>query len=320
MKRIFLLLVVTFAVGVFAQGGYSIADLSTPQVCWSVLKSDAGEVLRRKAYKKLLYSPETFDAAVEFGLKDRDSQIRRITLYELFAKDKKRALPVMQQFAVAEEAPDVLIMLIELSSALDDKAAAQAMVEKVFARTKLPEVRKMASRSMGFNFFKDVKLYSSNPANDHEVVCIKAIELPSDGWLFKTDEGETGHRGKNPFFKEKIDEAGWRPSSIGLSWEKQGVVYDGIAWYRLKLDLPEMPEGAQAAELHFLGVDECAWVWVNGSYIGQHNLGLRGWNIPFKLDCTKELRWGQGNTIVVRVEDTQLGGGIYKGIALEVLK
>ncbi|MBR4675331.1 MAG: HEAT repeat domain-containing protein [Victivallales bacterium] len=307
MKKTILFLALFWAFGLFGHES------------WTTLQENSDVVLRRKAFKKLLYSAETFEKAVAFGLKDRDAQIRRIAIYELFMHDRKRALPVMHKM-VADDSPEVCIMVVELARALEDKGEREAIAEKVLAASKVSEVRKAASRALGFDFFREVTLYSSNPANDHEVVTLKAIELPKNGWLFKTDESEMGHRGEKPFFLETLDDSEWRPISIGLSWERQGIPYDGIAWYRLKLKLPEKPEGAQASELHFLGVDEAAWVWVNGTFVGQHNLGTRGWNIPFKVDCTKELRWGAENSIVVRVEDAEQAGGIYKGIILEVLK
>lgn len=312
MKKTLLIIGLLGVLCTFCQGG-------EPDDSWAILRGNTDVVLRRKAFKRLLYSEATFEKAVSFGLADDDSQIRKTCLYELFMKDRGRALPVMHKM-VADDSPEVCIMVVELARALEDKTEREAIAMKMLATSKVSEVRKAASRALGFDFFREVTLYSSNPANDHEVVTLKTIELPKDGWRFKTDESEVGHRGEQPFFLEKLDDSEWHPISIGLSWEKQGIPYDGIAWYRLKLTLPEKPEGAQASELHFFGVDECAWVWVNGTYVGQHNLGDRGWNIPFKLDVTKELRWGQENLIVVRVEDSAQAGGIYKGITLEVLK
>ena len=308
MKKAVWVLALFWAFGVFGQDD-----------SWATLRGQSDMVLRRKAFKRLLYSPESFEEAITFGLKDKDAQIRRISLYELFMKDRRRALPVMHKM-VADASPEVCIMVMELARALNDKKETETLAEKVLAASKIPEVRKAASKALGFDFFKEVTLYSSNPANDHEVLVLKAIELPKDGWRFKIDESEVGHHGDKPFFLEALDDSDWQPISIGLSWERQGIQYDGIAWYRLKLKLPEKPEGTQASELHFLGVDEAAWVWVNGTFVGQHNLGAKGWNIPFKVDCTKELRWGEENSIVVRVEDSEQAGGIYKNVILEVLK
>ena len=67
------------------------------------------------------------------------------------------------------------------------------------------------------------------------------------------------------------------------------------------------------------GVDEEAWVWINGEYVGQHAEGPIGWNRPFRFNVAKELKWGETNVLVVRVNDSANGGGIYKGIRLEAM-
>ncbi len=84
MKKTILFLALFWAFGVFGQGD-----------SWATLRGQSDVVLRRKAFKRLLYTPENFEEAIAFGLKDKDAQIRRISLYELFMKDRKRALPVM---------------------------------------------------------------------------------------------------------------------------------------------------------------------------------------------------------------------------------
>ena len=52
----------------------------------------------------------------------------------------------------------------------------------------------------------------------------------------------------------------------------------------------------------------------------KHDLGTEGWDKPFALDVTKELKWGQKNQITVRVYDSAYAGGIWKPVKLEVLK
>ena len=73
-------------------------------------------------------------------------------------------------------------------------------------------------------------------------------------------------------------------------------------------------------ELWFDGVDDEAWVWLNGTYIGQHADGTMGCQKPFRLDVTKEVKWGEENVILIRVQDLGLGGGIPKPIRLSALK
>ena len=83
-----------------------------------------------------------------------------------------------------------------------------------------------------------------------------------------------------------------------------------------------LPEGFRRDRvlLHFGAVDETSWVWLNGIYLGCHDIGPAGWNTPFDVDCTKEIKWGEKNVLVVRVYDSADAGGIWKPIELNVLK
>jgi hypothetical protein len=75
-----------------------------------------------------------------------------------------------------------------------------------------------------------------------------------------------------------------------------------------------------AAEIAFEAVDESAWVWNNGVYVGCHDIGPDGWKEPFRLDVTPELQWGKKNWIAVRVLDTAMAGGIWKPVSIEALQ
>ncbi|HEY0073543.1 MAG TPA: beta galactosidase jelly roll domain-containing protein, partial [Abditibacteriaceae bacterium] len=145
------------------------------------------------------------------------------------------------------------------------------------------------------------------------------IPLPLEGWRFKLDPRGTGH--EQNWFASDLKETDWSNISIGKYWEVVADNYDGIAWYRGTLTLPQKPAAAFAGvDLVFDGVDESAWVWVNGDYVGQHDEGPAGYNKPFRMEVTEMLKWGQPNQITVRVFDRALGGGIWKPIKLEILK
>ena len=93
----------------------------------------------------------------------------------------------------------------------------------------------------------------------------------------------------------------------------------GVSWYRRVIELPAKPE-LNAVEIQFGGVDESTWVWVNGVYVGAHDIGPDGWDEPFSLDITGEVTWGAANLIVVRAMSTKGNGGIWKPVAIHVLK
>jgi hypothetical protein len=74
-------------------------------------------------------------------------------------------------------------------------------------------------------------------------------------------------------------------------------------------------------ELQVGAVDEQAWVWLNGSYVGQR-LGVPEeiWDKPFALDVTDAVQWGAENILTVRVSDFGYAGGLWKPLKITLLK
>ena len=177
-------------------------------------------------------------------------------------------------------------------------------------------VRKVAAKAL-WTFHRENVSMRNNTKYDHDVTVAQTIPLPKDGWKFKLDPASEGHLKK--WFAPKFDHMQWHDIAIEQAWQKAGHAYIGVAWYRRRVDLPGKPE-CLSVDLHFKGVDECAWVWVNGIYVGQHDMGPEGWDEPFMLDVTKELRWGQENQITVRAMNTTHAGGIWRPVLIEVLK
>ena len=69
----------------------------------------------------------------------------------------------------------------------------------------------------------------------------------------------------SPEYKDHL----WPKINTG-SWESQGYNYDGCAWYRKTFELKDFNQ----ARIVFEGVDEVAWVWLNGKFLGQYE----GWD------------------------------------------
>jgi hypothetical protein len=67
-------------------------------------------------------------------------------------------------------------------------------------------------------------------------------------------------------------------------------------------------------------VDESTWVWLNGTYLGCHDIGHERWKEPFAVDCRKEILWDKENVLTIRVYDAAYAGGIYKPIRVDILK
>ena len=111
----------------------------------------------------------------------------------------------------------------------------------------------------------------------------------------------------------ETSEGDWQETEIGRYWADD---YVGIGWYRRAFDSPAIPEDG-AAFLHFGAVDESCWVWINGIFVGSHDIGPDGWDKPFRLEITEALRPGE-NHIAVRAENVAYAGGIWQPVTLEL--
>lgn len=266
------------------------------------------------------YRPPNALSRASDGFASKDPLVRRFALNELFEKDPAAAIAKAKTMT-GDPDEIVQLYLASLASSIKDKKERSAFIGDILAKTTHASVVKEAERRGGFPFFRNNVAKSRNPANDHDMTLVKAVPLPTEGWAFATDPRRNGHLGATPFQDVKFDDASWQRIRIGDFWEKQGFDgYDGIAWYRVSFALPEKPADAQSSELCFDAVDEEAWVWLNGVYLGQHAEGSAGWDVPFRLGADDELKWGGANTLVVRVGDSKGGGGIWKGVRVETLK
>ena len=145
----------------------------------------------------------------------------------------------------------------------------------------------------------------------------KVESLPVKGWKFKDDgEGLGGARGYwNPDFPED----GMVAIRVDKSWDHQG--YPGLkeGWYRLRYRCPELSEGKRAF-LQFGAVDESAWLYIDGLPVAWYDPANPGitWEKPVLFDVTGSLIGGQEHTLVVRVKNATMAGGLWKPITLLV--
>ena len=324
MKRtIFALLL---ASGVLSAAGEDVEDkesyrqeiLTSPETAEQLLfdeDSATDPVLRRTAFRTLLKGKKA-DSVLEKALTDPDPVIRSRAVYEMFARKGNESVPFLKQ-AASDKDPQVAKMVLNCAKELPDPARSAEVLKLIAAKNPVPEIRKEAIRITDFPYFRETKLLRDNPTRDQEVIVVNEIPLPLEGWSFRTDPlADAHHKGwMNPDF----DDSKWRKLKIG-AWEPQGYNgYDGIAWYRIRFTMPPQGEAA-GAEISFGAVDESAWVWLNGKYVGQHDVGVIGWNRPFDLDITNEVKWDGENILVVRVEDTVAAGGIWKPVVVHCVK
>ena len=84
-----------------------------------------------------------------------------------------------------------------------------------------------------------------------------------------------------------------------------------VGWYRRAFAIPAADRGRRI-RVEFDGVFRDAAVWCNGHYLGRHAGGYT----PFSFDLTDYLRYGQRNTLVVRVDAGHYEGWFYEGAGI----
>jgi len=275
----------------------------------------ADQVLRRTAFRNLLASNRA-DEILNSALNDADPVIRCRAIYEIFQRRGVNSYPQLKA-AVGETDPQAALILLGCAKNFPDKEKSRALLTALAQKSKVLSVRRSANRIVDFPYYRASRLLRDDPTHDHEVVTVKTIPLPQEGWRFRTDAMENGHH--KGWFKPDFNDSKWKQLKIGI-WENQGYHgYDGIAWYRIKFKMPPKSKCA-AVEIHFGAVDETAWVWLNGKFVGQHDIGTAGWDRPFDLNITDEIKWDGENVLAVRVEDTAAAGGIWKPVVINLVK
>lgn len=248
---------------------------------------------------------------------DKDELVRDIALSAL--------VPLM-----GADAPAMLQSSLDDSSELVRAEAVQALADmhpytpvimallQKAQRDPSGNVSNIASRALFPVKGEGSSLRDRPEFEDRLLTVVKTIDLPLDGWHFQKDINQIGQNDK--WFAHDFDASKWQQIRVDEAWDNQiGGGYNGVGWYRRNFTLPA--KSAQVGTgIIFGGVDETAWVWINGQYVGQHDIGLAGWDKPFTLDVSDVLKWGQENQITVRVLNRLAAGGIWKPVALEVLK
>jgi len=276
---------------------------------------------RRQAARGLMALGKEATPAILALAKDEDVVIRRNAVRLL-----RRLLDVraIAWYKDALQDPSPLVRMVAVEELMAYQPRTQEVTDALLRATGDVdnEVRKLAAGAF-WTFRRDHIPLRKRPNWDHAIEVVACQPLPTTGWRFRTDPGRVGHVQR--WFAPEIDGAAWHDIVIGKWWhdalpDKVGH-FEGIAWYRLEFTAPRKPEvDFHEAVLRFTAVDESTWVWVNGQYAGEHDLGTSGWNVPFDIEVGAFLRWGQPNQITVRVLNTAGAGGIYKPVEFQVLK
>ncbi len=135
-------------------------------------------------------------------------------------------------------------------------------------------------------------------------------------WMFKIDVEQLGELKK--WYSNNISVFDWENIVVPEWWNCKGSKwenYSGVAWYKVNFRVPKWAKGKKIALL-FTGVDEEARIWLNGKFVGEHNLAAAGWDIPFLFDVSKYTDTDKINILTVRVDGGDAYGGIWRPVYL----
>ncbi|MGO4497324.1 glycoside hydrolase family 2 protein [Paenibacillus sp. 2RAB27] len=119
-------------------------------------------------------------------------------------------------------------------------------------------------------------------------------------WEFRFDDGNVGEKEKwyeefNGDLKIMVPFT-YETKASGIGEE----AFHPQIWYHRLLEVPKEQESKRII-LHFQAVDYLAKLWVNGTCVGQHQGGYAA----FSFDITPHIQFGQSNSLVMKVEDSQ---------------
>ncbi|MFD1315093.1 sialate O-acetylesterase [Namhaeicola litoreus] len=121
-------------------------------------------------------------------------------------------------------------------------------------------------------------------------------------------EGQSSTFNDTDWLADKLGKVNWEPIQVPGLWEDQGFNrFDGIAWYKSEFTLSK-EEAENPVQLHLGKVDDSDFVYINKQKIGET---LNAYNAK-RIYAISPLHLKEGrNEVLVKVDDTGGGGGIY---------
>jgi len=267
----------------------------------------------RRSFRKEAADRHYDHSYLQQKMTDPDVEIARFAITLLAKHHPEKALPAFRKLPLSADPLIAEALLVAIAGFPENETA--GLRHKILSACPDPRLQSFGKVRLPYRMNFSLR---NDPSYDHAVTVIKTVPLPKKNWKFITDPEDDGFQKK--YYAAGFDDSSWRKIAVTGRWEKQNVGdYDGVAWYRLKFKMPEKIP-CSGVDISFGAVDESAWVWLNGKYIGQHDIGPAGWNVAFHLNIASELKWGEENILAVRVKDTAGAGGIWKPVMIEVLQ
>jgi len=141
-------------------------------------------------------------------------------------------------------------------------------------------------------------------------------------WYFKKDVKNVGISAKE-MAVANFSLNGWTEVEVPARLEATAVgPYLGTGWYAAEFNVRQ-DWAARAVDFLFEGVDEQAWVYLNGKLIGEHSVKSEGvgigilWNEPFIIHAKAEfIKPGAKNILMVKTHASKGAHGIWKPVKI----
>ena len=277
---------------------------------------DPHPVVQHTAARLLNAQGDAGRAALLEALNHDDAVVRRIAVLATADLPVEDSLPRLK-VAISDAHPFVRSTAIGVLVGVRPRSAQVVELLDAARENADSAMRQVINKAL-WPFHRDFVLIRDRQDWDHDVRIAQTIPLPKDGWKFHLDPERSGHL--QGWHDADLDDTAWEDIAIEQVWQDAGHDYIGVAWYRRTITLPAKPEKFNAIELRCLAVDECAWIWINGEYVGDHDIGPEGYDREFQVDVTEQLKWGAPNQITIRAMNTVGAGGVYKPVQIEVLE
>lgn len=169
-------------------------------------------------------------------------------------------------------------------------------------------VETWTSREMAMNDADMAQAVESITGMDMEAQKAK-LEAEREAMMASLGKLEPGMvDGKARWLDEDLDLSAWKPMEVPGLWESKGLKgLDGVVWFRKQIRLTKEQLGGKAV-LYLGAIDDGDQTWINGAEVGATRDAYnadRVYEIPAGV-----LKEGT-NTLVIRVEDTGGGGGLW---------
>ncbi len=248
---------------------------------------------------------------IAFKVKSTTAGEMRIRLSKSPVKWRNGVTPYGTRFYV--KAGDWEQVMIPLNAFVTDKGEA------------LSDLSAMNILSLGYGnhelqapgkvMFADVKVGSFNSAPAARPIALSGLwrfaldNMRPDGTKSDLKENLTDKQGYGEqlgWHKPGFDDSKWDAIRVGATWESQGYNYDGPAWYRQQVMIPQAWKGRPLV-LRVGRPDDRGELFWNGQLVQKIEKFGPEFEVTLQPDS---IRYGQMNTLAVRVHDWYVAGGL----------